>query len=532
MLHFFVRKGPRPSRAGRRLALLVRSHWLLVAASVSVRGQVPTAPIEGLRDASPRVHAIMGGRIVTAPGAVIERGTVVVRDGVITAVGPEAEVKVPGDARVWVAEGKTVYAGFLEPMAEVLLPAALKAVSPAADGEGARGARTTPGLAETLAPAAAARSWNARVTPERDVAKVLVADDKGVSGLRDLGFTEAAVVPGRGIFRGESALVSLSGRAPNASLVRAHLAQHMAFEQGGGREAGYPSSLMGSIALVRQTWLDAQWFRTAHEAYAKLPAGGRAERPEANASLEALASAAAGVQPVVMEAQDELDLLRAQKVAAEFKLKLIVRGRGTEYRVAAALAAARTPVIVPLNFPTVPEVETPEKAVDVPLSTLQHWELAPSNAAKLTAAGVKVAITAAGLRQPEGQFWPAVRLAIKRGLAPADALAAVTTAPAAMLGVDDLTGTLAVGKLGHLVVATGELFAADSTAEITDVWVDGDHFETEAAHKVDVKGTWKITWSGVPASTPDELKIEARSGGGRPRVRLGEKDLTLTQVRN
>ena len=524
-------------RAGQLRALLVLRNTLAVATLTTLRAQVGSTPVEGLRDASPRVHAITGARIVPAPGVVIERGTLVLRDGVIAAVGAEADVKIPADARLWKAEGKTLYAGLLEPLAEVHLPAALKAPAPSADGEGGgRGARGAAAATETLAPAAAARSWNARVTPERDGAKVLVADDKGATPLRELGFATAAVVPGRGVFRGESALVSLSGRAPGAVLLRSHLAQHVAFELGGGRESGYPGSLMGAIALIRQTLLDAQWHRAANEAYVNLKSSGTA-RPEANASLEALAAAANGTEPVVIEAQDELDLLRAQKIADEFKLKLILRGRGTEYRVVGALAAAKTPVIVPLNFPTVPEIETPEKAVDVLLSTLQHWEQAPANAAKLTARGVPIAFTTSGLKQPETQFWSAVRLAVKRGLAPADALAAVTTAPANMLGVDDIVGTLTVGKLGHVVIATGDLFAADSAAEITDMWVDGDHFELEAARKVDVRGTWTLTWTGAPTGAPRELKIESRvgattGGGGRPRARFGDKDVTLTQVRN
>ncbi|MBI4625867.1 MAG: amidohydrolase family protein [Verrucomicrobia bacterium] len=529
--------------AARPLAAVWFAHMVFLAAPWAVHAQLPTAPVEGLRDASPRVHAITGARIVTAPGAAIERGTVVLRDGLIAAVGPEADVNVPADARVWPAEGKTIYAGLVEPLAEVHLPAALKAPATATPGEGGRGGRGGRGAApttptETIAPAAAARSWNARVTPERDVAKVLVADDRGATALRELGFASAVVTPGRGIFRGESALVSLSGRAPNATLVRARVAQHVAFEVGGFRDGGYPGSLMGCIALIRQTMLDAQWLRAALDAHGKNPA---IERPEENASLHALFDYVTAAKPVVMDAADELDLLRAQKIAGEFKLKLVLRGRGTEYRMAAALAAKKTPVIVPLNFPAVPEVETPEKAADVSLATLQHWELAPANAGRLAAKGVAVAFTTAGLRTPDSQFWPAVRLAIKRGLAPEAALAAVTTAPAQMLGVADLVGTLAPGRLGHLIVATGDLFAADSTAEITDVWVDGIHFETEAAQKVDARGTWTVAWRG--ATAPDELRIESRPGGGptgptapatggRPRARLGGKDLTLAQSRN
>lgn len=518
-------------RVGRRLALVIlgaSSAW----PTNSLSGQVTSTPVEGLRDATPRVHALVGGRLVTAPGVVIERGVVVLRDGVIVAVGAEAEVKIPADARVWSAEGKTLYAGFIESLSEVHLPGAWKATSNSAgDGEGGggRGGRAVAASAETLP--AAARSWNSRVTPEREVAKVLVADDKGAAALRELGFASAVVVPGRGVFRGESALVSLSGRAPTASLVRAHVAQHVAFEQGSFRENVYPSSLMGSVALIRQTWLDAQWFRAANEIYTKQKGAG-VQRPEANVSLEALTAAVTGAEPVVIEAQDELDLLRAQKISDEFKLKLILRGRGTEYRVVNALAAAKTPVILPLNFPTVPEIETPDKAVDVPLSTLQHWELAPANAAKLAERGVPVVFTTAGLKSPDAQFWSSLRLAIKRGLAPATALAAVTTTPAKLLGLDDAVGALAPGKLGHVVVATGDLFTADSTAEITEVWVDGDRYETDAAQKVDAKGTWTIAWSGAPEGAPVELKIESRASGGRPRARLGEKDVTFAQARS
>ena len=105
---------------------------MAVATLTTLRAQVGSTPVEGLRDASPRVHAITGARIVPAPGVVIERGTLVLRDGVIAAVGAEADVKIPADARLWKAEGKTLYAGLLEPLAEVHLPAALKAPAPSA----------------------------------------------------------------------------------------------------------------------------------------------------------------------------------------------------------------------------------------------------------------------------------------------------------------------------------------------------------------------------------------------------------------
>ena len=179
MLPSPVRLALSSTRAGSLLTCFALRTTVGMLAMVPVFAQISTTPIEGLRDASPRVHAITGARIVTSPGAVIEHGTVILRDGVVAAVGAETDVKIPADARLWPAEGKTIYAGFIEPLSDVHLPAALKAVAPVASGSRGvggrgRGAIVAATPSETIASAAVARSWNARVTPERDVSKVLV----------------------------------------------------------------------------------------------------------------------------------------------------------------------------------------------------------------------------------------------------------------------------------------------------------------------------------------------------------------------
>ncbi len=510
-------------RTGRRL-------FALPLLTLPLLAQVPTAPIEGLRDASPRVHAITSARIVPAPGRLIERGTVVIRDGMIVSVGADTDVKVPAEARVWPAEGRTIYAGFIDPQSEAHLPAAYKVPVPADDAPARGSGRAATPAVEAPPVDAAARSWNPRVTPERSAARVFVADERGDAKLRELGFTSIVSVPGRGVFRGQSALIDLGGKPATASIVRPSVAQQVAFELSSGREGVYPTSLMGAIALVRQTLIDAQWLDAAQRVYFERTKQGRGiERPETNASLAALVPAAVGAQPIVFEAQDELDVLRIQKIVDEFKLRAVIRAPGTEYRVLNAVAAGKTPLIVTLNFPTVPEVETPDKADDVSLEKLQHWELAPSNPAKLAGAGVTFAFTATGLKMPEQQFWTNLRLALKRGLAPDVALAALTTNPAKMLGVDEIVGEVIAGKAANLIVASGDLFSSDATADITDVWVDGDHFETDAAQRADVRGTWKPNWIG--ATGPSELRFDGRTAA-KPRARFGEKDATATVARD
>lgn len=485
---------------------------LLFACAVGLLSMCPgtlalpsqTAPVQGLHDNSPRVHALVNARIVTGPGKTIENGTLVLRNGLVSSVGNQTP---PPDARVWNLEGRTIYPGFIDSYSTLDLPKELQPLAPKPTESEAP--RATP--AADKKPRPGAGSWNGRVTPERNARDYLVVDGKQTEKWRSLGFTSALVVPARGIFRGTSTLVNLSGDEPNRSVVRPLVAQHIAFEQSGFREATYPGSLMGTIALIRQTFLDADWNAKAQTADKKQLA---TNRPEANAALDALGTSLTGQTAVVFETEDELDLLRAARIAGEFKLNAWLLGNGHEYRMLPELVASRLPVILPLNFPAVPEIETPEKALDVSLESLQHWNDAPSNPVWLARAGVPFALSTTGLKKPE-EIWINLRKAVRGGLSKDAALAALTTTPARLFGVADRYGTLEPGKVANLVVADGDLFA--SRANILTVWVDGQYYETDKAREVDPRGTWTVTWSGANAGTTLEISGEV----GKLKAALG-----------
>ncbi len=497
-----------------RGALLALGLASLLNGPAAAASRTVTTPVEGLRDASPRVHALVGGRIVVAPGRVIENGTLVIRDGVIAAVG--AGLTPPADARVWDVTGRTLYAGFIETGTTLFLPDAWKPAAPRTDDA----APAAP--ASAAAPRTGTYAWNPRVTPERTAARALAPDAKGIEKLRALGFTTANVAPARGIFRGTGALVGTGSVGFNTGLVRPATGQELAFEFGNFTERSYPTSLMGAMALVRQTFLDAQWYAAAQAAYVANPAG--RERPETNESLAALAPVVSGAQPVLFEISDELDVPRVLGLAAEFKLNVALRGSGTEYRVRDVLAQAKVPVVLALDFPEVPEVEVAEKAVDIQLHELQHWELAPANAARLAEAGVPIILTTAKLKKPETEFWARVRKAVGRGLSPDAALAALTTTPAGLLGVGATQGTLEAGRAANVVVAGGDLFKSDDAA-IDLVWVDGDPFELETWERLDARGTWSLAWTG--GQGPAELVISGAKPN-RLKVKAGDKDVAVS----
>src|SRR5712692_6906757 len=384
-----------------------------------------TTPPEGIRKNTPTVHALTNARIVQAPGKIIQKGTLVIRNGVISTVG--AAVKVPPDARVWDMKGMTIYPGLIDSYSDYGMP------RPPGPGQpGAEASQMQPGRpTEPRGPG----YWNTSVMSNQTAEELFAPDAKTAEKLRAQGITTVLTVPAVGIFRGTSALVNLGDGKPNELIVRSNIAQHIALSIEPGRD-GYPNSLMGVIALVRQTLLDADWYQKAHEAYKKNPS---LQKPEVNKPLAAHKDVISWKIPVVIEASDELNVLRAQKIGQEFSLNLIIRGSGFEYRRLDAVKATRRQLILPVNFPEAPSVQTPEEALQVSLRELRTWDEAPENPKRLQEAGVQFALTSATLKEPD-KFLSQVRKAVERGLAADDALAALTLTPARIFGVEKQLG--------------------------------------------------------------------------------------------
>jgi imidazolonepropionase-like amidohydrolase len=470
-----------------------------------------TSPVEGLRENNPGVHALIGARVVVAPGRVIENATVVVRDGVIEAVG--TGIPAPGGARVWDLAGHTIYPGFIDAYSDVGMPAELPgaASEDAAENEeeGGRGAVY----------------WNPQVRAFVDAASVFRDAGDRRAALRSQGFTAAMAVPQLGMFRGQTAAVSLGSGGPDAAVLRRGIAQSVVMERDNRAGGGYPTSAMGAITFIRQVLHDTDWYARARDAYDGNPAG--LARPETNIALAALGPAARGEQPMLIATGDEEEYLRALRFAEDFPLRLWIRGSGYEYRLLDELGGSGTPLILPVDFPDAPDVERPEEALDASLEELRHWYFAPENPGRLAGAGVEFALTSDGL-DDTGQFLRHLRRAVGRGLAADAALAALTTTPARLLGLERTHGTLEAGKAANLVVATGDLFGGE--AEIRHVWVDGERFEVTAPRAMDLRGTWSVT---VDTATPmtAELTLEGTPARLSGRLTAGGQDARLTTAR-
>lgn len=458
----------------------------ILAASISARGDrtAESASPEGLQENPPGVHALINARLVLSPGRVVEKGTVVVRAGVIEAVGDD--VRPPADARVWDMTGKTIYPGLIDAYSEPTEPT---------DAAAAGG--------ELLRPAAGAGYWNPHVTPQFRAADVYKVDADTNKKLRSQGIVARLVAPNRQIVKGTSVAVSTADESLADVVLRPAVGMHVRLTPAArrGDDRVYPNSPMGAMALVRQAILDARWYdkaRTVWESNRALP------RPEQNDALAALVAAATGKMPLWIDAPDELYALRAAEIGKEFEVPVVVRGSGQEYRRLPLIAETRRPIVVPVNFARAPSVASPEAALGVSLDELMDWDLQPENPSRLEAAGVKFALTAHGLRD-KTTFLSAVRKAVQRGLPREAALRALTAASAELVGIERTHGSIDRGKSASFVVTDGDLFA-DKTV-ILATWVDGRRFEITPTMTPDPRGTWVLNWGDGDAAKSLTIKI-------------------------
>ncbi|MEM9828439.1 MAG: amidohydrolase family protein [Planctomycetota bacterium] len=415
--------------------------WIFSVGGVPARAdQTGTQPDVGIRSQPARGVLLKGARVVLGPTRTLDSADILIRETSIVAVGTALEA--PAGVEIVDREGQTIYPGLIDAFAEI-------------------------GVDD---PPAANRHWNGYVVPQRQASEKLTQLED-LKALRSQGITIQLIAPDDGILKGQSA-IALLGETPER-LVES-FAQHFTLTvPRRGRRDSYPNSPMGATALVRQVLADADWYQRAMAAY---QAGPDLPRPQVDAALQVLA-AQRGTRPFIADAANERMVLRADEMARAFSLNLILRGSGREYRDLNRIAATGRALLVPVNFPKAPAVASEVTAQDTRLRDLMHWFYAPENPARLAEAGVTFCLTSDGLEKPK-DFLKQVRVAVDRGLAPEQALAAMTTVPASLMGIDNIAGEIKAGTLANLIVCDGDLF--DKKTKVLETWVAGQAFRTAA----------------------------------------------------
>lgn len=454
-----------------------------------------------------RTYAMTNATIITQPGQQIDKATIVVRDGLIQAIGTDAEV--PPGAKVIEADSLFIYPGFIDGLSNAGIP------KPKNDEEGSRRGRRND-VDRGNPPRELAG-----VTPEKQVRELLKHDDRSLEDLREVGFTAAHVVPHGRMLPGKGSIILLAGASGEDLLMAENVSQFTQFTSAPGV---FPATVIGVMSKFDELYRQAQQMANHMEAYAKNPSG--MDRPERDAAVEALIPVVTGELPLFFKAEDIKDIHRVLRMQQELGFNLVLVGTKEAWHVADQLAEAKFPVIVNLELPDAPKAkkkkdEEEEEDMTDEMKKLneraqERMKEFEAQAATLAKAGIAFGFTTHDVKAKD--IRANLRRMIENGLTEEQALAALTTSPAAMLGLSNQLGTLEKGKIGNLVVTTGPYFAEAS--KVRYVLIDGHLFEYETKEKpkgdpnakVNVSGKWTYATESPQGTSSGTLTLIDNNG--------------------
>lgn len=439
-------------------------------------------------------YAIRNLTVIPAPGRRIERGTIIIRNGLIDAVGEN--IPIPPKAIIIDGDSLYAYPAFIEGLSKT-------GVKSSNDDDHER-------IEDPGNPPPA----RAGINPQRDVRDYLDPKDPTIKELRCAGFGASQVVP-RGIFLpGAAAVVLLGGKTADEMVLKPHSA---CYSELTSNKTIYPSTVMAALAKWRELYHQAELSRGYAALYAANSTG--LPRPEANRALEALYPVTTREQPVLFRTAKVLDIQRVLALQKELGFVLILGGVSEGWDLTEKIKASGARVFLTLNLPEDPD---DKKKSDDEDDSLDNEELAAlvkrrsefikkmtQQAAAFDSAGIKFGFSALDTKYSD--LHKNLRSMVEAGLKPETALAALTINAAEILGIDDRLGTIEKGKIANVALFDKPIF--DKDAKVMTVFVDGKPYtcSEKEGHKkktASVEGTWQLT-----ANTPKEevtLKVVLR----------------------
>lgn len=468
--------------------------------------------------------ALKDAKIVTRPGVVIEKGTVIVRNGLIDAVG--ADLEIPFDAKVIDCTGLVIYAGFID--------AGTTKGLPDSDDDGRKTGsgldRRSIDLATQIA--ASTREVNRKgIYPDYSSARFISIDAKDSKDWRKVGFTTVHVMPSGELLNGTTTVVSLVD--PNKTAVRDSILVSDFAAAGGWRASGsgYPSSLMGSVAHLRQSFLDGQHYQVSWKIYQDVKKG--LQRPPLDPAMDSVGELLKQKTPIILPASRIDEIYRARNLADEFGLQLILDGVQHGYELTDELKSIDVPIMLRINFPKKPELGKPasrrrsrfgsrsrsddedeeELETRIPVAKgiledrIEKWEAEVGNAGTLAAAGIEFVFSTEGTKDGE-EFIKNLRQAIKQGLNAEVALGALTVVPARLFGLEGQLGSIESGKIADLVVMSDDFENEKSKVKYTVV--GGTVFKAKEPEKKSGKKGKSDSDESDEEKTKDEENPDAK----------------------
>jgi len=485
-------------------AIIGWASFLCVFATFKASAQ-ETFPVLGIPYRHDLTYVFKNASIHTDHKTVIDSATLIVKTGVIEAIGKN--LAVPAGSIVQDLKGMHVYASFIDPFSHYGISGNEKDKLDSGDG------RRSP---QPSSNTKGAYSWNEALKPEIEGHRLFVANEEVANKMRNAGFGMVLSLPRDGIARGSGCVVLLGTGKENELLVREKAASTFSFNKGSSKQE-YPTSEMGAIALLRQSFLDADWYAN----------GGYKE--ERNISIQAWIDNRK--LPMIFESSNYLQSLRIDKIGDEFGANFIIKGSGDEYKRSDEISKTGNTYVLPLRFPEAYNVSDPFDAHSLTLEDLMNWEQAPFNAITLEKKGVRIAFTSTGLKDVE-TFTEQLRLLHSLGMSKESLLKAVTETPAELIGMTTTCGTLKKGNMANFLIMSGEMF--DSKSRIMQNWVKGVPHIVKSSGQSVIDGIYGLRIDGTEFGTlhlrqsPNEASAKLISGPDTTAASVGYQNGILS----
>ncbi len=440
-------------------------------------------------------YAIRNATIIQAPGKVIPRGTVVMENGVIKAVG--ASVSIPANAWIIDSDSMYVYAGFISGMS----------------GSGVKMPKEEDRSNEDRSMRGDPAYERAGITPNQSVRTLLDPSEKSLDEFRKLGFTAGHVGPTRGMMPGTGSIVLFGGSSGEDMLIRENVSL---FSQWEGANGVYPSTIMGIMAKYRDMYRKATQALEYSNKYRTSSNG--MERPGSDQMLEAMYPVISKQIPVLFKAEEVVEITRALALKKDLGFNLMLSEVKQSWDLVDMIKGVGTPVFLSLDLPEIPEEKKEdesdkdegsdeEEKVQLTQAEIEDEALKKrkreivmryyTQASLLSNQGIRFGFSTASVKSKD--FKGNMMKVIENGLTEDQALAALTTTPAQLLGVSTIMGTVEVGKMANVIVTDKPYF--EEKSKVRHVFVDGIKYDNEVKEKkkssgeedASVIGTWSYT---------------------------------------
>lgn len=435
----------------------------------------PLAPVS-------RSYAITNATIIQGPGRKIEGGTVLIKDGLITGAGKG--LAIPPEAIVIKGDSMYVYAGFIDGLSRTGVTKPKE--------ENTRERLPNPGNPPPE---------KAGITPQNDVRNTLSSTEKSLEEFRGVGFTAAQVVPYGVLLPGSAAIIQLSGKPADQAVLASKSGFYSELTS---HQGVYPGTILGIMAKWRELYKQAAQAHTYESMYASNRGG--LERPQTDRILEAFYPVIDKKTRVVFKADKILDAHRVLTLKNDLGFDLTIVNLKEGWDVINRIKAANANVFLSLDLPDEVKGDKKDEVKSSPANTKEKEALEKrkkdfiakydGQAAAFQKAGIKFGFSAIDVKSANVQA--NLRRMIKAGLTEDQALAALTTSPAELLGMSDRLGTIDNGKIANLTITKKPYF--EEKSKVKYVFIDGQPFKMEekeakkdANAKIDIAGSWAVS---------------------------------------